>query len=371
MAMSPPSLPLARIPPELVSVADYEDLARRGLAPAVSAWLFGGAADEITLRDNRAGFDRVRLRGRVMQNLAGGGTGLTLFGQTLDYPILLAPVAHQRLVHAEAECATALGAAAVGAAQVVSMLASMTLEEIAGVSRGVLWFQLYLQPRRSQTLELLRRAEAAGYRAIVLTVDATVSGVRNREQRAGFSLPPGIDAANLRGMPPVSPHLAGPGRSAVFGTPLLDHAPTWDDLDWLLSMTRLPVLIKGVAHPADALRAVEAGAAGLIVSNHGGRTLDTMAASIDVLPEVVDAVSARVPVLLDGGVRRGTDVLKAIALGASAVLVGRPYMAGLAVGGASGVAHVLHILRAEFEAAMVLCGCRVLGDIDRGLIAGG
>ncbi|MDR2878059.1 MAG: alpha-hydroxy-acid oxidizing protein [Chromatiales bacterium] len=363
-----PKSPLQQIPADVVALADYERLAPEYLPVQAAAYLLGGAADEITLRDNSAAFQRLRLRPRVLRELAGGNTQLTLFGQTLDHPILLAPVAYQRLLHPQGELATVTAAAVMKAAMIVSTQASVRLEDIALRAEAPLWFQLYLQQDRGFTRELIQRAEHAGYRALVLTVDAPVNGVRNREQRAAFALPPGVDAVNLRGAEPQPLARATAGDSAVFASGLLEIAATWKDIEWLRGQTTLPVLLKGVLTPEDAVLAIHAGAAGIFVSNHGGRTLDTLPATLDALPAITNAVAGRVPLLLDGGIRRGTDVLKALALGASAVAVGRPCMSGLAVAGALGVAHVLHILRAEFEAAMALTGCRTLADIDRSII---
>jgi len=227
--------------------------------------------------------------------------------------------------------------------------------------RGPLWFQLYLQPDRGFNRELVQRIENAGYEALVLTVDAPCHGARDRERRAGFRLPPGVRAVNLAGLreTPVATRQAG--QSALFDG-LLAQAPTWDDVAWLQSVSRLPVLLKGILHPDDARQAVALRAGGVIVSNHGGRTLDTTVATAHALPRVAEAVQGDLPVLVDGGIRRGTDVLKAMALGASAVLVGRPYLFGLANAGAHGVAHVLRLLRDELEIAMALAGCRTLAD---------
>jgi 4-hydroxymandelate oxidase len=363
-----PLPPLARIPSQIAALADYEPFARERMTEAVWAWLAGGAADECTLRENRAAFERLRLQGRVLADLAGGDTRLELFGQTLEHPILLAPVAYQKLVHPEGELATVLGAAALRAAMVVGTHASVSLEDIARAAQTTLWFQLYVLPDRGFTRELVQRAEAAGYRALVVTVDAPVGGVRNREQRAGFALPAGIEAVNLHGMAPLAPQVAQPGGAALFGSALLAAAPTWKDLEWLCSLTRLPVLVKGVMVAADAERAIASGAAGIVVSNHGGRVLDMQPATIDALPAIAAAVDGRVPVLIDGGIRRGTDVIEALALGARAVLVGRPFMYALAAAGAPGVAHVLHLLRTELEMAMVLTGCATLAAIDRSVI---
>ncbi|MCY1285092.1 4-hydroxymandelate oxidase [compost metagenome] len=359
---------LQQIPAEIAAVADYEPFARERMTPQAWAYLAGGAADELTLADNLAAFQRVRLLNRVLEDLKGGHTRLQLCGLDLDYPILLAPVAFQKLAHPDGELASVLGASAMGAAMVVSTQASVSLEAIAQAAQTPLWFQLYIQPDRGFTRELVQRAEAAGYRALVVTVDAPVNGMRNREQRSGFALPDGVEAINLKGMRSLPPSVAQPGASPLFGSPLLEHAPTWKDLEWLQSLTRLPVLVKGVMNPRDAARAVEQGVAGIVVSNHGGRTLDGMPATLDALPAVVRAVEGKVPVLLDGGIRRGTDVFKALALGANAVMIGRPYVHGLATAGASGVAHVLHLLRTELEVAMALAGCPDLRAIDASLI---
>ena len=362
--MSAPLPPLTQIPADIAAVADYEALARARLSAGAWAYFNGGSGDECTRRDNRAAFERLRLQPRVLADVAGGDTALTLFGQRYVHPIFVAPVALQTLAHPDGERATALAASALQAGMVVSTQAGLPLEDIAAVAQAPLWFQLYIQPDREFTLALVRRAEAAGYRALVLTVDAPINGLRNAEQRAGFVMPPGIEAMNLRGMRALPPQTARPGDS-LLASALLAAAPTWKDLDWLRAQTQLPILLKGVIAPADAQRALDAGINGLIVSNHGGRTLDTLPATIDVLPTLAAVVNGRVPLLLDGGIRRGTDVFKALALGASAVLVGRPIVHGLAAAGAVGVAHVLHLLRTEFEIAMVLSGCRHLTDIDR------
>lgn len=362
--MSTPNIlpKLQQIPASIAAVADYEPFARERMSESAWAYLAGGCADELTLADNRAAFDRLRLRSRVLADLSAGHTRLQLFGQTYNHPIFLAPVAYQKLAHTDGELAAVLGASAVGAGMVVSTQASVELETIAAQAQTPLWFQLYIQADRDFTAALVQRAEKAGYQALVLTVDAPVNGVRNREQRAGFSLPAGIEAVNLRGMRPAPAGAAG-STSLLLGGPLLAAAPTWADIAWLRGQTRLPILLKGIMSGADAEAALAAGVDGLIVSNHGGRTLDGLPATIEALPEVATAVRKRLPVLLDGGIRRGTDVFKALALGADAVLVGRPYVFGLATAGAVGVAHVLQLLRAELEIAMALTGCADLSGI--------
>ncbi len=362
-----PLPPLTTIPPDIVAVRDYEAYAQERMTPQAWAWLSGGSADESTLRDNLAAFARLQLQGRVLRDLAGGDTRLTLFGHTFEYPVFLAPVAYHKLAHPQGELATVLGASALKAGMIVSTQASTSLEDIAAAAQTPLWFQLYIQRDRGFTRELVQRAEQAGYQALVVTLDAPINGIRNREQRAGFALPAGIDAVNLRGLQEPGHH-ARPGESPIFGSPLLAGAPTWEDIAWLQSLTRLPILVKGILSAEDAVMAVAQRVDGIIVSNHGGRTLDSLPATIDALPGIARAIDGRVPLLLDGGIRRGSDVLKALALGASAVLIGRPYMQGLAAAGATGVAHVMHILRTELEVAMVLCGCKNLAQVDQSVI---
>lgn len=357
------------LPSGLASLGDHERYAREVLDDPTWAYLFGAAADELTHGRNIEAWRELELIPRVLRPLAGGHTRIELLGRERPHPILVAPMAFHRLAHPDGELATALAAAALGAGLVVSTQASCRLEDVAGTflpgeDRGPLWFQLYLQPDRAFTLDLVQRAEAAGYEALVLTVDAPVQGARDRERRTGFRLPAGVRAVNLDGLrsPPPTTLLAA--QSALFDDLLL-HAPTWDDVSWLRSVTRLPVLLKGVLHADDARLAIEHGISGLIVSNHGGRTLDTAITTAAALPALVETVQGRVPLLVDGGIRRGSDVLKAMALGASAVLVGRPVLHGLANAGAQGVAHVLRLLRDELEIAMALTGCRTLADAGK------
>lgn len=366
--------------PYPVNLADYAVLAQQRLPPAVWAYLDGDAADGLTRADNQAAWQRLQLWPRVLRPLAGGHTRCTLpgrgLGRTWPSPLLLAPTAFHRLAHPDGEAASALAAGVLGAGCVLSTLSSQPVEDVARIFlaeplRGPLWFQLYLQPDRGLVASLLQRAEAAGCEAFVLTVDAPCQGVRDAERRAGFQLPDGITAAHLQGHQPV-PIDIPPGGSQLFDG-LLHHAATWDDIAWLRSHTRLPLLLKGLLHPDDARQAAACGVDGIIVSNHGGRVLDTTPATADALPRIASALAAApgpAPALLvDGGIRRGTDVLKALALGAQAVLIGRPVLHGLAVGGAQGVGHVLRLLRDELEAAMALTGCATLADIHPGLLA--
>jgi len=370
MSAAPPTPDPAAGPP--VNLADYQRLARTHLDSGAWAYLHGGAADGLTRHDNQQAWQRRRLLPRVLRPLAGGHSRCHLLGRDWPSPILLAPTAYQRLAHPDGESASALAAAMLGAGLVLSAQASTPLEDVARrmlpePSRGPLWFQLYLQHDRAFTLDLVQRAEAAGFEALVLTVDAPCHGARDHERRAGFTLPPGISAVNLQGLAPRPARTLAPGGSALFDD-LLHDAATWDDVAWLRAHTRLPLLLKGVLQADDARQAAALGVAGLIVSNHGGRTLDTAVATADALPRIADTLGGALPLLVDGGIRRGTDVLKALALGASAVLVGRPVLHALAVAGAQGVAHVIRLLRDELEIAMALTGCATLADIHPGLL---
>lgn len=350
------------IPPDVVCLADYERHARARLPEPAWAYLSGGAADEVTLHRNAAAYAAIPLKGRVWADLRGGGTGLDLFGERFEHPILLAPVAHQRLACPQAEIATAVGAAGAKAGLVVSTEADCPVEEIAAAAKAGFWFQLYIQHDRDFTRALVARAERAGARAIVVTADAPVSGFRNREQRAGVTPALLGPAVNLRGASPGPLPRAGLGESLVFGG-FIDDAARWEDFARLRALTRLPLLVKGITAPEDAERAIREGADGIVVSNHGGRVLDSLPATIEILPAIAAVAAGRVPLLVDGGIRRGTDVLKALALGATAVMIGRPYVFALAVAGPAGVAHAVQMLRGEFEVAMALTGCRTLRDI--------
>lgn len=355
------------IPDTLSSLPDYEAAARGRMSEAAREYFLGAAADGVTARENRAAYDRLKLRGRVMAEFPGGGhTRVRLLGRELAHPILFAPVGYQRLAHPDGELAVAAAAAATGTIQVVSTMAGYTLGQIAAATPGApRWFQLYLRAEREATLALVRRAEEAGMEALVLTVDAPVTGPRDGGA-ARFRPPAEYGSALLAGLPGETAERSGPGLCGG----LAGRGATWADLAWLRGATRLPILVKGVMDAEDATRALAEGADGLVVSNHGGRTLDTLPATIEVLPEIVATAGGRAPVLVDGGIRRGTDVLKALALGASAVLIGRPVIHGLAVAGAPGVAHVARLLRAELEIAMTLTGCATPADIGRRALRG-
>jgi 4-hydroxymandelate oxidase len=352
------------LPGDLHTLADYQRHAATRLPPEVWGHIQEGSGFGDARDIDRAAFDAIRLLPRRLVDLREGHTGVELLGRRHASPILLAPVAYHRLAHAEGELATIRAATAMGVALALSTLSSITMEEVAQASREAArelgqtepphWFQLYAQPDRDHTLSLVRRAEEAGYTAIVFTVDAAV-------KRAGFPLPPGVEAANLLGMPTVQ-QVTG-HRAILLGTPLADQAPRWEGIAWLREQTSLPVLIKGLMAPQDGARAVELGVDGIIISHHGGRVLDSLPCALDLLPAMRAAVGADMTLLVDGGIRCGTDVVKALALGAQAVLVGRPQMHALAVGGFAGVAHMLHILRAELELAMAQLGCPTVAAI--------
>lgn len=328
-----------------VTLNDYEDAARTRIAAPAWEYVHSGAGDEHTLRWNRERFAAIRLSPRMLNDVRAVDTRLRLLGNDLPHPILLAPVAAHALAHPEGEVASARGAKAAGAGMVLSSYTTRTVEDVAAVGVQPLWFQLYIQEQRA-TRALVRRVVERGCAALCVTVDTPRLGARDRLARSGFTFPDLPYRTNAPG----------------------DNPCTWDDIAWIRSEAKVPVILKGILHPDDAELAIAAGADAIIVSNHGGRNLDTVPAAIDALPRVVARVAGRMPVLVDGGVRRGTDVVKAIALGASAVLIGRPAIYGLAVGGAQGVADVVGILRRELEQAMALLGRTSLGSLDRSVI---
>jgi isopentenyl diphosphate isomerase/L-lactate dehydrogenase-like FMN-dependent dehydrogenase len=361
--MSVPLAPLAAIPRDICCAQDYENLARRFLAAPTYEYIGGGSGQDQTARANLAAFARWSIYPRLLRDLGAGNTRTMIGGDEFAHPVMLAPVAHQRLAHPRAELDTARGADAVDACMIASTLSSCSLEDIARSAGPQRWFQLYFQPERSATRDLLARAEAAGYRAIVVTLDASIQAASLRALRAGFQLPSDCIAANLAGYGHAPVAALAPGESHIFQG-LMRKAPSWPDLDWLMANTSLPVWVKGVLHPADALALRAAGVAGLVVSNHGGRGLDGAPASLAMLPVIRSAVGADYPLLFDGGIRSGQDVFKALALGANAALVGRLQVYALSVAGALGVAHMVKLLREELEVCMALAGCATPSQID-------
>jgi 4-hydroxymandelate oxidase len=335
-----------------LNVAEYEALAEQRMHPAAWDYYATGTDDEVTLRENRAAFARIKLRPRMLVDASRVDMTTTALGTPVSMPIFIAPTAMHRFACEEGERATARAAGAVGTLMTASTESSCSLEDIAGAATGPLWFQLYVYPTRAFAEQLVRRAETAGYRAIVLTVDLPRLSRRQRSMRSEADLPP-YETGNF-------PETEGEGDEPL--------ALTWADIAWLRSLTSLPLLLKGILTAEDAALAVERGIDGIVVSNHGGRQLDTVPASIEALPEVADAVDGRCEVYLDGGVRRGTDVLKALALGARAVLVGRPILWGLAANGEAGARHVLELLRTELELAMALSGRPTIASIDSSVV---
>lgn len=345
---------------------DFEPLeaaARNTLPQNAYDYFAGGSDDEATLRDNVAAWKRIKLRPRVLRDVTVIDTATTVLGTPVALPVLVAPVGYQGMAHTGAEPEAARGTAAAGSLYISSTVANTRLEEITA---GTRWMQVYVQKERSSTEAMVKRAAAAGYSALVLTVDLPVVGRRRRDERNSFTLPPGLTVANF-GL--TMPSVAGQsGLAAQVGRDM-DPNLTPDDIEWLQDVSGLPVIVKGVLRGDDARAAVDAGAAGVVVSNHGGRQLDTAISGADALPEVVAAVGRDAEVFVDGGVRAGTDVLKALALGARAVLVGRPMIWGLATGGATGVQAMLAELQTELATAMALCGARSVAELTPDLIA--
>jgi isopentenyl diphosphate isomerase/L-lactate dehydrogenase-like FMN-dependent dehydrogenase len=349
------------------SLAAYEAAAREVLPAAIYDYYAGGADDELTLRANQAAYEGIFLRPRVLTDVSRVDPSVELLGEPLAFPVLLAPTAFHHLAHSEGELASARAARAAGTVMVASSLSTVPLEEI-GAAGGPLWFQLYVFRDRSLTRELVARAEEAGFQALCLTVTVPVQGNRERDARNRFRLPPGVEMANFVGLEQARfPEGEGSGLEA-FIAGQLDPSLDWSAVEWLRSVTRMPILIKGVVTPEDARLAVEHGAAGIIVSNHGGRQLDGAEPTIHALPRVAAALNGEIPVLVDGGVRRGTDVLKALCLGARAVLIGRPYLWALAVDGQAGVERALELLKTEFQRALQLTGRRSVDELGPELL---
>ena len=353
-----------------INLDDYETLARQRLSQKIYDYYAGGAEDELTVQENQRAWGRVRLRPRMLVDVSGRDLSTTILGQPVSMPVLTAPTAFPAMAHPDGECAVARAAAAAGIINVVSTFSTYSLEEVAAASSGPCWFQLYCYRDRSITRMLVERAEAAGYAALCLTVDAPMLGRRERDVRNSFNLPAGMRLKNLESVG-LEQMTGSDGVSALqqYVTDQLDASLTWEVLDWLRGVTRLPLVVKGVLTAEDARLAVEGGAAGIVLSNHGGRQLDHVLTTCEALPEVVAVVDGRIDVLVDGGIRRGTDVLKALAMGAGAVLIGRPYLWGLAVSGEAGVSSVLELLRDELSLSMALAGRPTISSIDRTLIA--
>jgi isopentenyl diphosphate isomerase/L-lactate dehydrogenase-like FMN-dependent dehydrogenase len=345
---------------ELLSVADYARLAEERLAPGPWAYLAGGSGDEWTLHENRAAFERWTFRPRVLCDVSEISTGTTVLGTRIELPVVVAPLAYQQLYHPAGECATARAAAAVGTAMAVSTFSTRTHEEIAAAAPGLTqWCQLYVFRDREVTREHLADAAAAGCSAVVLTVDTPRLAQREHDLRAGFEVPSDLPLPYARAA--IGTAASNPADQFA----LLDASVSWRDLEWIASEGQLPIVLKGIVTAEDAELALEHGAAAIVVSNHGGRQLDGVPATLDALPEVVETVAGRVEVYVDGGIRRGADVAKALALGARAVLAGRAPVFGLAAAGEEGVRHVLELLREELALALCLLGCTSPEELTR------
>lgn len=352
----------------ILNLFDIERLAKDKLSPLAWAYYATGAEDELTVADNMAAFRRIKLRPRMLVDVRQVDTSTEVMGQKVALPVLIAPTSHQRLAHPDAEFATARAAAAAGTISVFGTGSHYAIEEITQAGGGPTWFQIYCYEPREVTERIIRRVEDAGCQALVITVDASWAARRETQLRASFHLPPGVEIRTLTGLG-LRDELITPDLdiNAFLGS-LRPLTLTWADIAWFRKTTTLPLVIKGIMTPEDALLAVEHGLDGIIVSNHGGRQVDTTVAAIDALPDVVDAVSGKLEVYMDSGVRRGADALKAVALGAKAVLIGRPYLYGLALDGEAGVKQVLDILKVEMEAAMRQLGRPTIAHLDRSML---
>ena len=355
---------------EPINLYDFEVKSREKLPQMAYDYFASGAHDEITLRENHAAYDRIKLRYRVLRDISQRDISTTILGQHIGMPLLISPTAFQRMAHPDGEIATVKAAGKSDTIMILSTLSTSSVEEVLEAAQGPVWFQLYVYKDREATASLVQRAEAAGCAALVLTVDAQIWGRRERDVRNRFQLPEGLSIKNLMpsGKEQFPQEVQGSGLAAYVES-LFDPALSWKDVQWLCSISKLPVWLKGIVHHEDARIAIDHGATGIIVSNHGGRQLDTAPATIEVLPEIVAAVDNRAEIIIDGGIRRGTDVIKALALGAKAVGIGRPVLWGLAYDGQKGVEQVIDILRYETDLALGLCGYSTVAELDKDIVA--
>ena len=353
--------PLTQIPPYLQTIADYEKQAQLHLPENTWHYLQGGAMDEKSVRGNLTQFDNIQLVPRLLNDLTQGSTEIEILGQKFPHPIFLAPIGHQQLFHPDGEAATALASEVLGSNQVLSTFTNTDMRSLKK-DNLLKWFQLYWQGDREKSLALVRLAEQQNFKAIVITVDSPHTGIRDRERRVFFQLPEGMQHPHTPTHIPL-PELRADQHPVFEG--LMQIAPKWADIEFIIANTELPVILKGVLHLLDAKKAIEIGVKGLIISNHGGRVLDSTIAPLKALERIKAVVPQDFPLLIDGGIRRGTDVFKALAMGASAVLIGRPAIYGLAVAGALGAAHVLKILKEEFEISMILMGTATVKEINK------
>lgn len=364
MSQHRPLPPLDAIPAYIQTIHDYQQQAQRHVPEDVWGYLNGGAMHELSVQNNCQQFQNIQLIPRHLNDLTQGNTHFHLFGLEYPHPIFLAPIGHQALFHPQAEAASALAAEVMQSNIILSTFSNTAMDELTH-HNPYKWFQLYWQGSREKSSALIKQAEQSGYRALVITVDAPHVGIRDRERKLFFQLPKDMQH------PHTPTHLSfpdvSPSESQLFQG-LMQIAPKWSDIAWVIANTQLPVILKGILHPADAQKALDYGVAAIIVSNHGGRIVDTTIPPLIALEKIRAIVPADYPVLFDGGIRRGTDVFKAIALGANAVLIGRPYIYGLATAGALGVAHVIRMLKEEFEITMALMGTATIKDINQDYI---
>lgn len=354
-----------------LNLHEFEAAAEARISRMAFDYFAGGANDEVLLRTTRDAWEQVLLRYRVMRDVSSRSLSCTVLGQSFEWPVLVAPMALQQMAHADGEVGTARAANRTGTGMILSTLSTMSVEAVSAELSQPLWFQLYIQQDRGATAALVERVAHAGCKAIVLTVDTPVLGRRERDIRNVFHLPAGLTTPHL--LPAATATLKGADDAAsalaLYVARRWDSSISWRDLEWLASLTSLPILVKGVVRGDDAVLSLEHGAAGVIVSNHGGRQLDASIPTPRALPEVAHAMGGRGALLVDGGIRRGTDVIKALAMGANAVLLGRPVLWGLGVDGEAGVTRVLQLLRDECDLAMALAGCRSVSEITNELIA--
>lgn len=346
-----------------INLAEYEYAAKQKLSPAAYGYYRGGASDEITIHDNRRAYDDIKILPHVLRDVSQRDLSTTVLGQKIEFPVVIAPMAMAALAHPDKELGIAEGAKKFGIPMCLSTMATTKLEEVSATGVNS-WFQLYVHKDRGLTHDLMQRAEASGYQALVVTVDTAVSGYREYLMRSPLRLPAGMQPENIVGHWDQDKYPS----TMAYVSAQFDASLTWDDIEAFVSQTTLPVLVKGVLRADDAREAINRGIAGIVVSNHGGRQLDTVPATIDVLPEIAEAVDGRCELLVDGGIRRGTDIIKALALGAKAVMLGRPILWGLAVDGQAGVEDILTILHREYDIALALAGCPSSQSIPRDLV---
>lgn len=348
---------------KVLTLADMQALSEKRMSAIAHAYLSGGAGDEITLRANSEKWAQIRLNPNILEDVSDIDLTTEISGQSLDVPILLAPAAIHRLWHRKGEMAVIGGANQGKVTLVTSTFATESVEHVCRAATQPVWFQLYTRPERTFNQGLIQRAEAAGCKAIAITVDTPVIGTRNREERAYFRMPRNFNLPNIN----IGAEIHR--RKPDYAFSLVPNAKlTWKEIEWMCSIAKIPVWLKGVINPDDAIRATDIGVAGIIVSNHGSRNLDTLPSTAEALPRVAEKLQGRLPLMVDGGIRRGTDILKAIALGAKAVLIGRPYLHGVAAAGADGVARVIAILRQELRSAMALTGRTKIAQIDSSIL---